>query len=232
MFANIRIKVSVAAIAFAAGVCVCCLSPASAAVLTWTLHNVTFDDGGTASGTFDYDAATNTFSNFAISMSGGTAIFFPSFEYSPGTAHTRAPLSTTTLSIDANSISVDQRTLFMQFEQPLTDNGGVSVVQNPDGLGGDSEFRTLVTSPPFGQRGFIAGGTVTAVPEPSSLAMLALGALAGGLLLLRRRRLEKTRVRLAVTQRNSRACADACELRLSIFRAPSRATRYRSKNDR
>jgi len=42
------------------------------ASLTWTLSGVTFDDGATATGSFDYDAGTNTYSNIAITVSGFT----------------------------------------------------------------------------------------------------------------------------------------------------------------
>ena len=34
---------------------------ANAAPVTWTLQNWVFDDGGTASGSFDFDASTNTY---------------------------------------------------------------------------------------------------------------------------------------------------------------------------
>jgi hypothetical protein len=188
MLANRSTRVILAVFTLTAGVVLCCPTPAVAAVLTWTLHDVTFDDGGTAEGTFEYDADTNTFSDLNISVSGGDATFFPAFVYSTATSHLRPPLSANDLSIDANVVVIgEQRTLFMQFEQPLTNAGGISVVQNPDGLGGDSEFRTLVTSPPFGQRGFELGGTVSAVPEPSSFGIVAFGALTASLLLKRRR---------------------------------------------
>jgi PEP-CTERM motif len=194
MLVNLSSRAVVAAATLAAGVMCFCPIPAVAAVLTWTLHNVAFDDGGTAEGTFNYDADTNTFSDFNISVSGGDATFFPAFVYSTATSHLRPPLSANDLSIDANAVVIgDERTLFMQFEQPLTNAGGISVVQNPDGLGGDSEFRTLVTSPPFGQRGFNFGGTVSAVPEPSAFTLVAFGAAAVGVLLHRKRKAERRR---------------------------------------
>lgn len=46
---------------------------ANAAVLTWTLQDVVFTDGGSASGTFDFDTSTNTYSNISITTTGGTA---------------------------------------------------------------------------------------------------------------------------------------------------------------
>lgn len=47
-------------------------SPAFATPVTWTLNNVSFDNGSTATGSFDFDRDTNTFSNIAISISAGT----------------------------------------------------------------------------------------------------------------------------------------------------------------
>jgi hypothetical protein len=42
-------------------------TPAEAAALRWNLQGVTFNDGGTASGSFLFDADTNTFSDVNIS---------------------------------------------------------------------------------------------------------------------------------------------------------------------
>ncbi len=50
---------------------------AEAAKVTWTLTNVTFDDGGIATGTFDFDAATSTISDWMIDVSGGDETTFP-----------------------------------------------------------------------------------------------------------------------------------------------------------
>jgi len=48
------------------------VSPVSAAVVTYTLQDVTFEDGGTASGSFDYDTDTMLFSNISIVTTAGT----------------------------------------------------------------------------------------------------------------------------------------------------------------
>ena len=51
----------------------CSLSiSAAAAPISWFLDGVTFDDGGTASGSFVYDASTNAFSNIAIATTAGS----------------------------------------------------------------------------------------------------------------------------------------------------------------
>ena len=48
-------------------------SIASADGVTWDLSGVTFDDGGTASGSFVYDADTNTVNDIDIVTTAGTA---------------------------------------------------------------------------------------------------------------------------------------------------------------
>ena len=52
-------------------VLLCVPSVASADGITWTLSGVTFDDGGTASGSFVYDAVTNTVSSINIVTTAG-----------------------------------------------------------------------------------------------------------------------------------------------------------------
>ena len=47
---------------------------AHAQPLTWILQNVTFDDGGTASGSFTFDATTGSDSNVNIATTAGTVL--------------------------------------------------------------------------------------------------------------------------------------------------------------
>jgi len=62
---------------FPLAILLCCSLSLNARPITWTL-NATFDDGGTASGGFTYDADTGTFSNWNVSTAGGnTSVFFP-----------------------------------------------------------------------------------------------------------------------------------------------------------
>src|SRR5258708_19781801 len=45
---------------------------ASAAPVVWTLSGVTFSDGGTASGSFIFDADTNTYSSINVTTTPGS----------------------------------------------------------------------------------------------------------------------------------------------------------------
>ena len=47
---------------------------ASAAPLLWTLSGVTFADGGTASGSYIYDATTNTYSSVHVITTAGSRL--------------------------------------------------------------------------------------------------------------------------------------------------------------
>ena len=47
-------------------------SLASAAPVRWSLEDVVFDDGGTAFGSFTYDAATNEYSDIDVATTSGT----------------------------------------------------------------------------------------------------------------------------------------------------------------
>src|SRR5215813_9278566 len=49
-------------------------SVASADGATWTFSGVTFDDGGTASGSFFYDATNNTYSDINMTTTAGTLL--------------------------------------------------------------------------------------------------------------------------------------------------------------
>jgi hypothetical protein len=52
---------------------VSCVLAGPAAAATGTLVGITFDDGGTASGTFAYDAPTNTYSDINITTTAGSS---------------------------------------------------------------------------------------------------------------------------------------------------------------
>jgi hypothetical protein len=52
-----------------------------ATALTFTLQNATFDDNGTATGSFDYNTGTNTFSNYNITTTSPSTSNFVPFTY-------------------------------------------------------------------------------------------------------------------------------------------------------
>lgn len=155
---------------------------ATATPLLWTL-NGTFTDGGTASGSFTYDADTNVFSNINILASGGSSgLPASAFQYISSSGSTFLVL------FDSNAPDLTgAHWLMLGFNSPLTNNGGVVDVGNGSELTCNNATCSNLTLP---TRGFTASGnTVTApTPEPTTLTLIPLGVFA---LLLRKRILDR-----------------------------------------
>jgi hypothetical protein len=146
-------------------------SIASADGITWTLSGVTFDDGGTASGSFVFDALTNTYSSIDITTSAGS--LFGGATYTgidPGFPSTSGQLILVTnpLLSDLTGTGV----LELDFG-PLTNLGGTfPVVAEGEGTCDDAgctsgtELRTTTAG---------SVTATTATPEPSTLLLLVMG---------------------------------------------------------
>jgi hypothetical protein len=149
----------------------CVPSIASADGITWTLSGVTFSDGGTASGSFVFDALTNTYSSIDITTTAGS--LFGGAAYAgldPGFPSTAGQLIVVTnpLLPDLTGTGV----LELDFG-PLTNLGGTfPVVAEGEGTCDDAgctsgtELRTTTA-------GSVTGTTAT--PEPSTLLLLVMG---------------------------------------------------------
>jgi hypothetical protein len=150
--------------------------PVSANPIVWTLEGITFADGGTATGNFTYNAATDTYSNWNISVTAG-----PSF-----TAYTYQPVVDTGFLGIHSDLQVDfvafppatsGRYIRLTFVGPLTDAGG-AITLRTDLSGYECNNCSVLR--------YITGGSVTtapaAVPEPSTLVLSASGVLIGGLI--------------------------------------------------
>ena len=146
----------------------------ASANIIYTFSGVTFDDGGTLTGTFTTDDAITALIGFDITTSAGTGI---GFHYTPatvGSSSTSLPaiivLSTATLD---NLLQV-------------TFSGGLKALGAPILIGTFDSFEQG-TSP--ARRDIIAGSAIVAptAPEPSTIALLGLGLL-GLVAFVRRRR--------------------------------------------
>lgn len=110
---------------------------AQAVPITWTLQNVTFDDGGTASGWFVYDADTPQAptTQFSISVSGGDVKTFPPITYDSSNANMYVGDGGTGDSGTVFSLNdASLRQIRIPAVSPLTDAGGTLAV-NIAGLG-------------------------------------------------------------------------------------------------
>jgi sugar lactone lactonase YvrE len=98
---------------------------ARATQVTWTLHNVTFNDGGTASGSFVYNADTNTYSSVNIVTSGGSitgSTYISPFPTSAILAPSKTAIYASTLS--TVTVPTSSPFLGLFFVSALTDAGG------------------------------------------------------------------------------------------------------------
>jgi hypothetical protein len=167
---------------------------ASAANLTWTLNNVSFNDGGTATGSFTFDAQTQQVSDWLVSVSPWTyngidpfgdvtpdnAVTSPAYRYDSAMTQTVAFFTSDAsygyITLRDNSQFYgdnpnNTREIRLAFTGAL-DTPGATVALNLDS-GFGAECWNCAPARTF------SSGSVTAVPEPTQWAML----LAGGLLL-------------------------------------------------
>lgn len=148
--------------------------------IEWRLADVGLDDGNFVTGGFVYDAATNIYSDWSISVTASPQ--FPAFSYMP-TNSTISGGSNELLEL-SHSDGVLFRRLLIEFEDPLPDSIGQSILISMIGTGGaSSEF---LQSPSGNQLRYLEsffGSTEdqqprvigSPVPEPSTMLLLASG---------------------------------------------------------
>lgn len=152
-------------------------SPALAVPVTWNLNNVTFTDGGTATGSFTFDDAANAVSTFSIMVAGGNTDTFPAVTYDNSDAGAFL-FNAATFGFSLNDST---REIRFVTDAALTSAGG-SVNLTSGGLAAEcyncSPYRLY------------ASGTLQAgaVPEPATWAMMLLGFAGVGFTVRSRRR--------------------------------------------
>lgn len=145
---------------------------ANATPIMWNLQGVTFDDGGTATGSFVYDADTSTYTAINIQTTGNLTFTYTTanlgggpFGFASETGHfigagVLQMLTVSDLTNAGGTIAIGQYApLFSSWETTY----GVNL------LGGGVQ---LNFGPPFRE---IIAGFVTSVPEPATLSLLGLG---------------------------------------------------------
>ena len=155
---------------------------ASAANLDWTLNNVAFSDGGTATGSFKYDADTSTYRAFSISVQGGSVL--TPFTYNNSNSFTQAgAFVDTDVRFEKNDFS---RYLTLEFFNALTNAGGtVPLVKGNLGQASFECKQEICSSNTVTRN--ITTGTVTARPIPVPGAVFGI-IVAGGALIAKQRK--------------------------------------------
>lgn len=99
-------------------------SPAYAESVLWTLQSVTFSGGGTGSGSFVYDADTNTYSSVNVMATAGPfigGVHFIGLNTAFGSTASQLGIAQS-----PNSPAAGLPVLFLQFDTALTNTGGIS----------------------------------------------------------------------------------------------------------
>lgn len=142
--------------------------------ITWTVNNITLNDGGMVSGSFTYDAATNLYSSPDVTSTAGSL-----FSGAVYTSVTDAIFSNSTvLGLGPNPTNTSNFTgetfLELMFLNPLTNAGGTDSVFAVEFICTDAACSAPI------ERTSLSGAVVT-TPEPSTalLLMIALLSLAG-----------------------------------------------------
>lgn len=170
-------------------------SYARAGVITWTFQGATFNDGGTLSGSFQFDGVS-TYSNVNIITMAGT--------------HTNGeggPLAAFTFTNAGTYLGGDSRTSLEICVTTCDFNPGSQVLTlyfgtdtTGPGLNGPSPVPILAIIDSAQSQGAnfrsVTAGSVTSAPEPSSVTLGVIGGLGICLLRLRSRRIEASKMRL------------------------------------
>ena len=148
---------------------------AQAIPVTWTLSGVTFTGGGTASGSFDFDADLDRYSNVAITTTAGGNFATDSFYARPGRG-----LDATYFDAGTRCAPDCSLGFTLVFDSNLTNAGGTSSL-----IAGSGELYAFDD----GWDSFIKGrninagevsAPVAAVPEPETYALMLAGLAAVG----------------------------------------------------
>ena len=148
--------------------------------LTWVLKDAVFADGGTATGSFVFDASTQQISSYNILTSGGDTSVFPAFLFQNGTpsnvgADAVPDADIIVFSSNFDNGYLEDLELRLAPLSGLTDAGGVVSLDLTNGYMGE-----CFNCEPY--RVFVSGEMDAATPEPTPepatglLVLLALAA--------------------------------------------------------
>jgi hypothetical protein len=171
------------------GIALSTSDPAAAIPLTWSLVNADFSGGGTATGSFVYDASTNTFSSIDITLSTTTSYGATTINQLVCTNCTTSGGTEAALELVNASTQAD---LFISFAGPLSPvlpSSGGTIAFDLGNSGEEQCVNTNCSPAAFvGPLVTFTSGELTTTPLPAALPLFATGLGGLGLLGWRRKR--------------------------------------------
>jgi hypothetical protein len=152
-------------------------SSSQAALVTYDLTNVVFNDGGTATGSFTFNTTTDTYTSWSITTTATTNLAANGYLGLNGAYYSTNTLTNASQDYYLNPYGVDfvnaaGDNLSLLFTSPLTTPGATTIalgnIHSGDGAESENDgFRSRT----------ITGGSISAVPLPASLPMFGLAVL-------------------------------------------------------
>jgi hypothetical protein len=161
------------------------LPNAQATPVLWYFNGVSFDDGGTASGSFLYDATLQRYSSVDIVTTAGTASAGETYGW-PAVPQSGSPTLLIAFPIPFSpSFLTGTPEFIIQFSAPLTDAGGtIPLLVGTEGpISGEAICLDAGCNSASGVR-LATSGAVSSAPEPATVVYLV----SAGLVLADRRR--------------------------------------------
>jgi hypothetical protein len=155
------------------------VSRAQAGAITWTLVNVT-SLGSTITGSFVFDADTNTYSAIDITTSGGTIIPNETWTNWVGFGASFGPGINCCLGLVDTALAnqTGANLLNLVFMTGLTDAGGtIPISSTQQGTCNDANCNGFTPYATGGTNNRVTGDVVSSTPEPGTLMLLATGLL-------------------------------------------------------
>lgn len=168
------------------GILVALTVQAVAAPVTWTLTGVVFNDGGTATGSFTYDASTNTYSSVNITTTTGSSRTGTTYHFVCGqdvpSCVGLPPTSGFFLNLTTSSATqTGLPGMALSFGTALTNSGGLISAFALEGTCSNAACLNPVAPTRNSIAGSVSAAGPPATPVPTSLLLAATGLLLAGL---------------------------------------------------
>jgi hypothetical protein len=142
---------------------------ALASPVKWTLSDVTFDDGGTASGSFFFDADTQVFSAVDIVTVSGTVVTGHTYAFTCNCGPGESARILFALTQDSNTSLANVPFVWLPFAGPMTNAGGTIAIDRANAGFNEGQCNNTVhcTSAVAPKAARLSGQIVGVAPAPA-----------------------------------------------------------------